>query len=261
MATGDLTTLTRAKTHLAIKTLDSDEILAALITSSSAWTKQQTGRGILATTYTEVIDGDGGTEIALEHRPVLAVTSVTIDGVAATARPAVSALDTDPDGYYLDDEYRLILRGDTFTSGYQNITVVYRAGYETTEARTIPAAPGPYTIQASELFRGNVSVVAGATTYTEVTGVPAASQYSVSSAGIYTFAAADAETAVTLRYAVCPEDLQLAVLNHVALAYRRRAPLGLGSASAGGESVTYSDAADWRGILDITDRYRDLVVT
>jgi hypothetical protein len=105
-------------------------------------------------------------------------------------------------------------------------------------------------------------VTISGTAATKVTGTPTAGQYAVSTAvgveGLYTFAAANAGASVVLSYVVTPEDLELAVLEHVAIRYGRRGNAGQGAGSASGESVSYSDASDWRSILDTIDRYRSM---
>lgn len=59
----------------------------------------------------------------------------------------------------------------------------------------------------------------------------------------------------TVGYAVCPVDLEQAVVEHVALKYRARTHEGQGSASAGGDAVSYSDSGAWKGIYDAIERY------
>lgn len=87
-----------------------------------------------------------------------------------------------------------IVFGGTLNSGYTNTAY---------EAETIPAVSGPYTVTVthSANFTLDQGVVYAATglPFTRVASGPTVGQYSVS-AGVYTFAAADASTAVTIAY-------------------------------------------------------------
>lgn len=78
----------------------------------------------------------------------------------------------------------------------------------------------------------------------------------------YTFTkgTANVTIAYTVGYTTCPEDLEQAVLEHVAFKYRRRTNLGSGSSSVAGDSVSYTDAGVIAGINDTLDRYRALGV-
>jgi hypothetical protein len=72
------------------------------------------------------------------------------------------------------------------------------------EADSIPATPGPYTIEVANaadfvMDLGVFDVLTGAQ-MRQVAASPAAGQYTVSSAGVYTFASADQGKAVLLNY-------------------------------------------------------------
>jgi hypothetical protein len=71
------------------------------------------------------------------------------------------------------------------------------------EARTIPPTPGPYTITATHAadFVEDLGVTKAGVPMVKVASAPAAGQYAVNVAtGVYTFAAADQNLAVVLRY-------------------------------------------------------------
>lgn len=72
------------------------------------------------------------------------------------------------------------------------------------EAASIPAGPGPYTITVTNgaTFYLDLGVVVAATgvAYRQVATAPATGEYSVSAAGVYTFAAADEGVAVLITY-------------------------------------------------------------
>lgn len=70
------------------------------------------------------------------------------------------------------------------------------------EAKTIPATPGPYTVtvnHASTITSLPVTIKAGATTFTQVSGAPGVNQFS-QSGGTFTFNAANQNTAITINY-------------------------------------------------------------
>jgi hypothetical protein len=71
------------------------------------------------------------------------------------------------------------------------------------ENRTIPATPGPYTITTVQAatFTEDLGVTKAGVPMTKVASAPTAGQYSVNIAtGVYTFAAADQNQAVVIRY-------------------------------------------------------------
>lgn len=73
---------------------------------------------------TEVRNGNGASRMMFRHRPVTAVTSVTISGVPIPQAFGQSS------GWLFDDS-TLYLVGHVFTRGVQNVTVVLRAGEST----------------------------------------------------------------------------------------------------------------------------------
>ena len=77
-------------------------------------------------TYTETLDGNGLYNLTLSHRPVQEIVSVTIDS----------------DAVVLTDVYMYpnrITMKTSFPVGYQNVVVVYKAGYEAAPALVIKA--------------------------------------------------------------------------------------------------------------------------
>jgi uncharacterized phiE125 gp8 family phage protein len=126
MATGDLTTLDAAKAWLAIGSSNDDGLLASLVSAASQFIQTWLNRSIASQAYTEVRNGLGMTKMAFADYPVTAVTSVTVDGVAipASTGPTVNG--------YVTDGTMLYLRGYTFTSGIQNVSLAYVAGFAVT---------------------------------------------------------------------------------------------------------------------------------
>ena len=95
------------------------------------------------------------------------------------------------------DAYNQLFFADLYTAGENSITVA-------AEAHTVPAAT-PYTVQiappGSGTFELDLGVqYANGQPLAKVATVSAVGQYSVSSAGLYTFDAADASAAILISY-------------------------------------------------------------
>lgn len=115
-----LISLADAKKHLnipAANTTDDAEI-AETIRAVTVAIERHVG-AIVRTVYTETYDG-GRCEIALRHYPVIAVTSVTVSGVAL-----------DPSGYTLTPA-GLLVPDLPFPCGRFNVAVAYVAGMVST---------------------------------------------------------------------------------------------------------------------------------
>ncbi len=86
---------------------------------------------LVSTSLTEYYDGDGTDTIHLRSWPITAVTSIHIDDT----RPRDWS-DTDDlvdSDYYLiyQNDGKVVLDGDIFTTGKYNVKVIYTAGYAT----------------------------------------------------------------------------------------------------------------------------------
>jgi hypothetical protein len=112
----------------------SDERLTALINGASAAIEAWCDRVLVApaqpVTYT--FDGDGGEKLVLPDWPIVAVSTLTVDGRTVPAR-------SDPLGVgYVVRPYEgwLALVGETFGRGTANVVVQARLGYDATLALT-----------------------------------------------------------------------------------------------------------------------------
>jgi hypothetical protein len=129
MATGDLTNLANVKAYLSppLTTTADDALLTRLITAASQFIQSWLNRSIASATYTDTRNGTGGTRLFLRNRPVTAVSSLSVDGVA------IAASDPPPLGAgYLFDDSSVYLIGSCFSKGAQNVVVQYTAGYAAT---------------------------------------------------------------------------------------------------------------------------------
>jgi len=257
---GDLTTLAAVKRYLRVDQAEDqskhDVELGRLISAVSAQVRSETGIAfdVPLLARTEGRDGDGGTVLLLDEYPVVSITSLTVDGVAIPVRPSVTGY-----GYVLTSAAigRIELVGYTFTKGTQNVSIVYRAGATVSdEAGTIPGTP--YQLQAAQFFAGDLGVkfAAGGAALTLVTGTPSANQYTVSSSGLYTFAAADTTKGVLISYGTIPADIQQAAIELVALAFTDESRIGRSYQVVAGEVLDFRGGAQLAHARAILDGYR-----
>lgn len=131
----NLTTLAAVKQWLQLTgTTASDDLLNTLIASCSAYIEAWLSRSILQATYTETRNGVGSPIMVLRQFPIISVASVSLNGNTLLPRPPLSpsmtVTGTDYPGYVFDD-VSVMLDGGVFYKGFQNVTIVYDAGYAT----------------------------------------------------------------------------------------------------------------------------------
>lgn len=131
MAAGDLTNLDDVKAWLAIATNGSDDVLADLVTSTSADFLREIGRtDFLTASYTEVREGDGNCRIAVRHWPITAIAAIHVSGTALAVSPDRVAA-----GYYFEEELdpervnQIYLAGGEVFTDLAPIAIAYTAGY------------------------------------------------------------------------------------------------------------------------------------
>lgn len=122
-----LTDLATVKDDLGISKTDYDSILERMINAASQSIEKYLDRVVKEATYTEFQDGRASNKILLKEYPVSSITSLHIDNDGDFDANAL----IDSGDYSIDSESMLLLRHRTFTKGYQNIKVVYVAGYST----------------------------------------------------------------------------------------------------------------------------------
>jgi len=132
MAFGDLTTLADVKAWLAtgqnpFPSTD-DALLTRLITAASGFIQSWLNRQIAPGDWLEVRDGTGGQRLAFANTPVIAVLSLSIDGLTIPPAPNDGGFRAG----YVFSPTELALRGYVFTRRAQNTIVTYTAGFATT---------------------------------------------------------------------------------------------------------------------------------
>jgi hypothetical protein len=228
-ASHDLTTLANAKSELGITATTDDAWISRVIGQISKTVMNATNR-VFAPEYIEDQFYIARTRnhvpaglwtIQLSRWPVISVVLVEQASYSAST---VTVLVENVD-FKVDYENGTLIRLDSSTGRMMAwaalpLTVHYTAGFgaAAVESRTVPAA-GPYTVTVASAatFSCDQSVKrASGAALTLVTSSPAASQYTVA-AGVYTFNAADAGTALTFTYATkdVPDDVEEACLRLV----------------------------------------------
>lgn len=129
MANYPLITVARAQAAEQLTSVASTR-LTSLIASASAAIERHCNRRFVSQSFTETHDGDGASELILEHFPLISLTSVTIiedDGtevaIAATefrTKAGVGLIRFKPDS---TAAYRW------FPEGFQNVRIVQTAGF------------------------------------------------------------------------------------------------------------------------------------
>lgn len=122
-----------------------------------------------------------------------------------------------------------------------NVAVTYTAGYFQVDTLVVPTTP--FQLAASTLSQPWASALSvsylGGALLTPVVSGPTVGKYSVSAAGLYTFAAADAGALVNVSYGCLPADLTQGCIELVAVRYRDRKHIGLKSESLGNQTTAY----------------------
>ena len=124
----DLTTVANLQAWLGLTNVQqaTADQLQRLVTSVSLWIQNKISRIIPDQPYVETRDGQGGTRMVLGNYPVIAVSSVVVDGITIPPSPGPGQ-----DGWVLSND-GVSLRGYTFTSqDVANCVIAYTAGYAT----------------------------------------------------------------------------------------------------------------------------------
>lgn len=221
----------------------SQPLVQRLISSCSAFIQNWMNRTVASTTYTQTFNGQDMPTMMLPEYPVTAIGGVAVDGLALSARPALTypATYSNGSGYTFQETGQLALSGYLFTRGYNNVTVTWDAGYlKADEAHTVPAT-APYTVDTDHWNAGDRGVTyADGTALVKVTSAPAQGEYSVADS-VYTFAAADASAAVLISYGIVPYDIEQACIDTLGDWFKYRERIGTLSKSIEGQSVSYTN--------------------
>lgn len=228
----DLTDLSTVKSELGITNTTSDAFLGRGISQVSKAVSNECNRVFQVETlsdlfyldrHRQVLQDDN--KVQLSRFPVLSVASVVEDAGLDTEYDLIQGTD-----YLLIPNTGILLRLEPSIGlrrrwRSKTLTVQYDAGYgtPTSNATTIPATPGPYTITPAVFDIDKGVVFTGGAALVAVPGAPAEGQYNIA-AGIYTFNSADQGRSVTISFISenIPYDLVEATLRMVTLRYKQQ---------------------------------------
>lgn len=115
-----LTTIARVKGTMSMTLPEkADALLTRLILEVTGVVEDYCNRYFHFAEFTEIKNGTGKTMLRLRGLPVWEVVSVTIDDE-----------EIDPEDYTIDYRLGEIYYESGFTEGFQNVEVVYKAGYD-----------------------------------------------------------------------------------------------------------------------------------
>lgn len=243
----DLTVTATAKDELAIPSTDTskDSFIGRAITEASSMISNFCNRTFVSEQVRDDFYWDrsaptyqtprGPRPLQLSRWPVLKVISViqTLEeGVTQTLTAGVDFYVNYENGELLRMRSDDGLATDNVQINWETfpVSVRYSAGYGVlvpNEAHNIPANPYQVTVTNAASFgidQGVTYAVGGAALTLIASGTPAAGQYTVTSAGLYTFAAADTGKGVLINYITdaIPSDLELATLRMVSVRFAQR---------------------------------------
>lgn len=250
-----------------------DALLTRLIQQASQFILNYTNRNtFFKLNFTEVRNGDGSRGITLANGPVTSVVSVIVDNQTI---PKADLPPLAQRGWSLEPwtgsppgglQQLVLSSGYSFNKGLRNVLVNYNYGFYTTdEAGTIPtAADYKITAQQSKGPFGRddgVKFSSNGAALTPVASNPSTGQYSVDTAGNYTFAAADAGKGVLISYSYVPSDINQACIEIVGERYRYMQRIGQQSHSAAGQvTVSFSLKTMQEYVREILDNYRFVAI-
>lgn len=272
----NLTTLANAKAWLNIADTNSDAILTRLIAQASRMIFNYVSRpDFNRTTFNETQDGRGTSSITLRNYPVVAVSSLSVWGVNITQSQGGGrygwALETIDSALPGSQQTMSIIAGyppgagageswgragatpDGFVRGNDNVNIIYQAGYCILAEPHIAAT----SVTAAQLYGAwsqddGVSYGTGIP-LTPVASNPLVGQYSVTSAGVYTFNAGDVGASLLISYSYIPADIEQACIEIVAERFKYRNNIGVKSRSMGGV------ATDTFLIVDMTPYVKSIL--
>ncbi len=257
----NLTTVARYEQYFGLTSAAAfDAMLATLIPRASAAVENFCNRGFAREAHASArLNGNGAPLLRFPDTPVLSVASLYL---LNSQSPVAFNDDITGVGYQFDDQYLYLCGGARFPLGYRTVTCSYTSGFASSETAFVPAASGPYTITPTTsgfaaTDRGVVRVDTGAALVL-VGSSPAAGQYAFS-AGVYTFAAANAGLQVTMSYDYVPGDVEQATIVLIGTALSQRQQLGINSKSLRDESISFDKAGFPTQVKDLLYSWRKVI--
>jgi hypothetical protein len=241
MAANDLTTLSDVKAWLGRTDTNSDALLASLITRASRQIYSWLQRPLLLP-HAVSESREGGRVLVLREWPVLAISSLTIDGIA------IPQASSSTSGWSLD-AWNGVPPGRQQTVSLRDharspVHIAYQSGYQITAEPQIVgggtasvAAPfGAWAADAGVAYENGARL-------TPVAASPAIGQYALGLIpGQYVFNAGDDGAALLISYGFVPSDLADACIELVSERYKYSQRIGEKTHSLGGNETVSFDA-------------------
>lgn len=118
-----ITSLDKVKLYLGISGTASDAILNDCVAAADAFVLSYIDAdNVLETDYVERYNGTGSNMLTPDHSPIVAITSLKING-----RTIPASTPNNASGYFFDRDV-IVLSGDRFDRGQRNVELSYRAG-------------------------------------------------------------------------------------------------------------------------------------
>lgn len=265
----NLTTLANFKAWYNIEAATGDDALLNTMISQASFNilSYLDRQSLFKNSFTQYLNGTGGTRLPLTQWPVLSVESVSIDATPVSPSVQPNA------GFFLDPadpfppgriQYvSLIGASRVFVQGNRNVAISYTAGYCVQgEAAVIPSA-APVTVQTQNpcgsWAQDDGVTDANGIAFTKVTASPATGQYSVAN-GLYSFALADAGKAILIDYSYVPPPLEQSCMEMVAERYAYRQHIGQKSHSVqGNTTVSFDNSGMTPFIMQTIQPYKRMV--
>ena len=118
-------TLAEVKAFMSVTTSTDDALITSLIVATSGAIETVLNRTILQAAYVDMVDGNGKPAMMLSNRPLVSITSVTIDGQSVPVSTGWGVTG------YVQDENAVVLRNRVFSRGLRNVFIAYQAGWAT----------------------------------------------------------------------------------------------------------------------------------
>lgn len=272
--TGDLTTLPRVIDWLNTSSQSyppgDNKLLARLITSASRFVVTYMSSQVAPANYVEKRNGSGTSALFMRNRPVVAVSGVSVGGVAV--QPSSSPGST---GFLFSDT-QVLMPGTVFPMGLLNVSVSYVAGFQASASVTIPTNGSVLKVEdlqgisqvsgvPADLWNCDRGVtLSDGTVLALVTGDPADGQYRVAAQADgswgYVFNSAQGDAEATLVYGFTPADIEAVVVELVGERFKTRTRIGQTSVTAGNGQTTAFSQKDMNDFMRTTlNQYRSVV--
>jgi hypothetical protein len=261
MHTERLTTLAAVKDWLNIDGDGSDTTLTRLIDAASQFVLLYLNRdSFRRATYTQNFKGYGSPAVLLKNWPILAVTSVGVNGSLVPASTFNNGMPSQ--GYYVSDPgpgpQTLNLMGRDFPRGLVS-QVIYEAGFETTSPFTVGTDNLTFT-PSSQVWNSDLGVSINGSEATKVDADPAAGEYAVDEWGTYTFSADDDGLTAIVAYSYTPAAVAQGTVEIIGEWFKRKDRIGVLSKTLGGqETVTFSQQDMNSSVRSMLQPFRNVV--